>query len=135
MIEMGGEPVFIAEENRALYHAALAFAANHLVTLVAEAASLLRDAGAENPNRMLGPLLGAALDNALRFGDAGLTGPVARGDDGTVAAHVAAIAAAEPAALPAYLALARLTADRALAAGMLSASDAERLLDVLGDNR
>jgi predicted short-subunit dehydrogenase-like oxidoreductase (DUF2520 family) len=41
----------------------------------------------------------------------------------------------EPAVLPAYRALARLTADRALAAGMLSASDAERLLDVLGDHR
>ena len=121
VIEMGGEPVFIAEENRALYHAALAFAANHLVTLVSEAASLLREAGADSPSRMLGPLLGAALDNALRFGDAGLTGPVARGDDGTVAAHVAAIEAHEPAALPAYRALARLTADRALAAGMLSA--------------
>jgi hypothetical protein len=52
-----------------------------------------------------------------------------------VAAHVAAIAAAEPGALPAYLALARLTADRALASGMLSASDAERLLGVLGDRR
>ncbi len=38
---------------------------------------------------MLGPLLGAALDNALRSGDAALTGPVARGDAGTVAAHVA----------------------------------------------
>jgi predicted short-subunit dehydrogenase-like oxidoreductase (DUF2520 family) len=135
VIEMGGEPVFIAEENRALYHAALAFAANHVVTIVSQAASLLREAGADNPNRMLGPLLSAALDNALRFGDAGLTGPVARGDDGTVAAHVAAIAAHEPAALPAYRALARLTADRALAAGMLSASDAERLLDVLGDHR
>ena len=85
------------------------------------------------PNRMLGPLLGAALDNALRFGDAGLTGPVARGDDGTVAAHVAAIKAEEPGALNAYLALARLTADRALAAGLLSPADAERLLGVLGD--
>ncbi len=134
VIEMGGEPVFIAEENRALYHAALAFAANHLVTLVAQAADLLREAGADTPNRMLGPLLGAALDNALRFGDAGLTGPVARGDDGTVAAHVAALAAHDPAALPAYRALARLTADRALAAGMLTASDAERLLGVLGDH-
>jgi predicted short-subunit dehydrogenase-like oxidoreductase (DUF2520 family) len=125
--------VFIPEESRHLYHAALAFAANHLVTLVAEAADMLRKAGADNPNRMLGPLLGAALDNALRFGDAGLTGPVARGDDGTVAAHVAAIQAAEPSALKAYLALARLTADRALAAGRLSPNDAERLLDVLGD--
>jgi predicted short-subunit dehydrogenase-like oxidoreductase (DUF2520 family) len=135
VIEMGGEPVFIAEENRALYHAALAFAANHLVTIVAEAASLLREAGADNPGQLLGPLLGAALDNALRLGDAGLTGPVARGDDGTVAAHVAAIGAHAPAALPAYRALARLTADRALAAGILSASDAERLLDVLGEHR
>jgi predicted short-subunit dehydrogenase-like oxidoreductase (DUF2520 family) len=135
VIEMGGEPVFIAEENRALYHAALAFAANHLVTIVAEAASLLREAGADNPGQLLGPLLGAALDNALRLGDAGLTGPVARGDDGTVAAHVAAIGAHAPAALPAYRALARLTADRALAAGILSASDAERLLDVLGERR
>ena len=135
VIEMGGEPVFIAEENRALYHAALAFAANHLVTLVSQAASLLREAGADNPNRMLGPLLGAALDNALRFGDDGLTGPVARGDDGTVTAHIAAIEEHEPAALPAYRALARLTADRALAAGLLSASDAERLLGVLGDRR
>jgi predicted short-subunit dehydrogenase-like oxidoreductase (DUF2520 family) len=133
VIEMGGEPVFIAEEDRPLYHAGLAFAANNLVTLVTEAESLLRQAGAENPGRMLGPLLGAALDNALRFGDAGLTGPVARGDDGTVAAHIAALAARDPAALPAYRALARLTADRALAAGLLSPDDAERLLDVLGD--
>jgi predicted short-subunit dehydrogenase-like oxidoreductase (DUF2520 family) len=133
VIEMGGEPVFIAEEQRPLYHAALAFAANNLVTLVTEAASLLRAAGAENPSRMLSPLLSAALDNALRFGDAGLTGPVARGDSGTVAAHVAAISAADPGALPAYRALARLTADRALAAGLLKAGDAERLLDVLGD--
>jgi predicted short-subunit dehydrogenase-like oxidoreductase (DUF2520 family) len=133
VIEMGGEPVFIAEQHRALYHAALAFAANHLVTLVAEAEDMLRKAGADSPERMLGPLLGAALDNALRFGDVGLTGPVARGDDGTVAAHVAAIKSTEPGALNAYLALARLTADRALAARLLSPEDAERLLDVLGD--
>jgi predicted short-subunit dehydrogenase-like oxidoreductase (DUF2520 family) len=135
VIEMGGEPVFIAEENRPLYHAALAFAANYLVTLVAESASLLAAAGADDPDRMLGPLLGASLDNALRFGDAGLTGPVARGDGSTVAAHLAAIRAADPHALPSYLALARLTAERALAAGRLSASDAERLLGVLGERR
>ena len=133
VIEMGGEPVFIAEGSRQLYHAALAFAANHLVTIVTEAEDMLGKAGVGNPARMLGPLLGAALDNALRFGDAGLTGPVARGDDGTVAAHVAAIQEAEPRALAAYLALARLTADRALATGLLNADDAERLLGVLGD--
>ena len=41
---------------------------------------------------MLGPLLGATLDNALRSGDAALTGPVARGDAGTVAAHLSRLA-------------------------------------------
>ncbi len=147
VIEMGGEPVFVAEEHRDLYHAAIAGAANHLITLVAQAMDLLSTAGVAEPARLLAPLLSASLDNALRFGDAGLTGPVARGDAATVAAHVAALeaaagtsAAAAPAAGPAasgaavaaYVAMARLTADRALAAGILSPADAERLLDVLG---
>jgi predicted short-subunit dehydrogenase-like oxidoreductase (DUF2520 family) len=132
VIEMGGEPVFIAEDQRALYHAALAGAANHLVTLVAESADLLGQAGVPNPSRMLGPLLSAALDNALRFGDAGLTGPVARGDAGTVARHIEALGEASTGARAAYLSLARLTAERALAAGLLKPEDAERLLDVLG---
>ena len=131
VMEMGGEPVFIAEKDRDLYHAALAGAANHLVTQVVQAADLLSLAGVAQPSRMLGPLLGAALDNALRLGDAALTGPVARGDAETVASHLAALRAAAPEALPAYLALARLTADRALASGMLGAPDAQRLLEVL----
>jgi predicted short-subunit dehydrogenase-like oxidoreductase (DUF2520 family) len=133
VMEMGGEPVFIAEADRDLYHAALAGAANHLVTQVAQAEDLLAKAGVAQPARMLGPLLSAALDNALRLGDAALTGPVARGDAGTVASHVAVLRAEAPEALPAYLALARLTATRALAAGTLTAPDARRLLDVLAE--
>jgi predicted short-subunit dehydrogenase-like oxidoreductase (DUF2520 family) len=82
---------------------------------------------------MLGPLLAAALDNAVRLGDAGLAGPVVRGDAQCVAADVTALAAASPAALRAYLAVARLTADRALAAGRLRPADAAPLIDVLGD--
>jgi predicted short-subunit dehydrogenase-like oxidoreductase (DUF2520 family) len=135
VIEMGGEPVFIAEEHRGLYHAALAGAANHLITLVTQAEDLLRAAGVTNPARLLGPLLSASLDNALRFGDASLTGPVARGDAETVAAHVAALEAApsaSQAAVAAYIAMARLTADRALATGLLKPAEAERLLEVLG---
>jgi predicted short-subunit dehydrogenase-like oxidoreductase (DUF2520 family) len=132
VVEMGGEPVFIADEQRDLYHAALASAANHLVTLIVQATDLLRDAGVAQPARMLGPLVSAALDNALRLGDAALTGPVARGDADTVASHIEALRADAPGALPAYLALARLTADRAVAAGTLSAPDAQRLLGVLG---
>jgi predicted short-subunit dehydrogenase-like oxidoreductase (DUF2520 family) len=133
VIEMGGEPEWVAEERRALYHAALASGANHLTTLVAQAMDLLADAGVGNPRLMLGPLLGAALDNALRSGDAALTGPVARGDAGTVAAHVRELERVSPEALAAYVAMARLTADRALAAGLLRPERAEALLDVLAD--
>jgi predicted short-subunit dehydrogenase-like oxidoreductase (DUF2520 family) len=131
VVEMGGEPVWIADELRPLYHAALASGANHLVTLVNTAADLLRSAGVEQPARMLGPLLGAALDNALRRGDAALTGPVARGDAGTVAAHLDVLASVSPPALAAYAALARVTADRALASGQLDPAAASELLDVL----
>jgi predicted short-subunit dehydrogenase-like oxidoreductase (DUF2520 family) len=135
VVEMGGEPEWIAEERRPLYHAALASGANHLVTLVAQAADLLRESGVAHPNHMLAPLLGAALDNALRSGDAALTGPVARGDAGTVAAHLAELHRVAPdgPVRAAYLAMARLTADRALAAGLLTAEQAEPLLGVLGE--
>jgi predicted short-subunit dehydrogenase-like oxidoreductase (DUF2520 family) len=128
---LGGEPVFIDEDHRGLYHAALASGANHLVTLVVQAAELLGMAGVPDPARMLRPLLTAALDNALVLGDAGLTGPVARADADTVASHVRALQDASPEALRAYVALARLTADRALAAGLLTPPDAQRLLAVL----
>jgi len=129
VIEMGAEPVWIAEDARPLYHAALAVGANHLVTLVAQSADMLAQAGVEQPARMLGPLLGAALDNALRRGDLALTGPVARGDAGTVRAHLATLST--PESVAAYVAMSRLTAVRALAAGVLSAEGAEALLDVL----
>ena len=131
VVEIGAEPVWVDEDSRALYHAALAHGANHLVTLVAQACDLLAASGVEDPGRALGPLLGAALDNVLRSGDAALTGPVARGDAGTVAVHVRALAAADPAVLATYRALARATADRALASGRLRPEQAEALLDAL----
>jgi predicted short-subunit dehydrogenase-like oxidoreductase (DUF2520 family) len=131
VIEMGGEPVFIREEDRGLYHAALASAANHLVGLVTEASDLLAAAGVANPGRMLSPLLFAALDNALRLGDAGLTGPVVRGDVDTVARHVEVLGATSPRALGAYQALARLIASRSLDAGLLAPANAQRVLDAL----
>jgi predicted short-subunit dehydrogenase-like oxidoreductase (DUF2520 family) len=126
--DLGGVPEWVAENARPLYHAALAHGANHLVTLVNEAADLLRAAGIERPERVLSPLLHAALDNALRLGDAALTGPVSRGDAGTVAKHLERMPAD---AVPAYLALARRTADRAIASGRLRPHDAAQLLDVL----
>lgn len=132
VIEMGAEPVWIEEDLRPLYHAALATGANHIVTLVNQAADLLKATGVEQPSRMLGPLLGAALDNSLRHGDAAMTGPVARGDAGTVRAHLDVLR--DPPIRSAYVALSRLAAVRALAAGILPADRAEALLDVLASD-
>ena len=131
VVEMGAEPVWIEEQDRPMYHAGLAHGANHLVTLVAQAMQVVSSAGVQEPQRLIAPLLNAALDNALRLGDGALTGPVARGDAGTVAAHLGQLSTQTPDIRPTYVALARATAERALASGRLSASDAEPLLDIL----
>ncbi|WP_431967308.1 Rossmann-like and DUF2520 domain-containing protein [Nocardia sp. bgisy134] len=128
VIEMGGEPVRVSEEHRALYHAALAHGSNHLVTVVLDAVDALREALSgpgllgqqivdDQPNglaeRLLAPLASAALDNALRRGQAALTGPVARGDAEAVAAHLDAIAAVDGRLAAGYRAMSLRTAERA----------------------
>jgi predicted short-subunit dehydrogenase-like oxidoreductase (DUF2520 family) len=131
VLEMGGAPFYVAEEDRGLYHAALVTGANHLVTLVAEAADLLREAGVAEPARVLTPLLTAALDNGLRRGDRGLTGPVSRGDVGTVANHLETLNDRAPASVAAYVAMAQRTTERALGVGRLKRHEAAPLLDLL----
>lgn len=130
VVEMGGDPIRVAEHERATYHAALAHGANHLVTLVAQTLDLLAQSGVDDPARMARPLLTAALDNSLREGDQALTGPVARGDAATVRAHLEQLT--DPDIRAAYRTMARVTMERAIASGMLSPSAAEpiaRLLD------
>ncbi|MBE0008385.1 MULTISPECIES: Rossmann-like and DUF2520 domain-containing protein [unclassified Arthrobacter] len=121
VVEMGAEPVVIDEAHRPLYHAALAHASNHLVTITAQSTQLLTDIGVEQPHRMLGPLMRASLENALSAGEGALTGPVARGDTGTVEAHLSALGN-QPAAdiRAAYRSLAIATAQRAVDRGLLS---------------
>ncbi len=146
VVELGGEPVVVAEEARPLYHAALAHGANHLVVLVAQAAQALVAAGIEDAGRVLAPLLTAALDGALRASTgtegpgaiATMTGPVVRGDVGTVRDHLAELTAyaARASALDVpegYRTLARAGTQRALAAGRLTEAAAQALLDVLTD--
>lgn len=108
--DLGGTPMWIEEADRVRYHAALAHGANHLVTLVSQSMDLLRQAGAADPAAVLRPLLGAALSNALDYGDAALTGPVKRGDATTVRAHLEALEDSD--VRNTYVALARATADR-----------------------
>ncbi len=138
VVEMGAEPVVIAEGDRVTYHAALAHGSNHLVTLVAQAAEVLGRIGVDEPDQLLGPLLRASLDNALAAGESALTGPVARGDVGTVGAHAEALVelAQETSGpgdggtadiLEAYRAMALATARRAERRGLFGADVRARL--------
>jgi predicted short-subunit dehydrogenase-like oxidoreductase (DUF2520 family) len=80
---------------------------------------------------VLAPLLTAALDNGLRRGDRGLTGPVSRGDVGTVRDHLETLTERAPAAVAAYVAMAQRTTERALASGRLRPHEGAPLLDLL----
>ena len=133
--ELGGQSMWIGESERALYHASLAHGANHLVTLVSQSMDLLRRAGATDPSSVLRPLLTAALDNALAYGDAALTGPVVRGDVTTIRAHIDAFANAQvpDATVDAYLEMARATTSHAVADGRLSVCEANGVRRVLDE--
>lgn len=133
VVDIGGEPFVIAEADRPRYHAALAWSSNFLATIVNQGTDLLGDIGIQHPGHFLAPLLGASLDNALRYGDSALTGPIARGDVETVRAHRDVMTAHSRPVERAYIAMARLTAERAIAAGLLDLEDVERLLDVLSE--
>ena len=132
VVEMGAEPVVIDEADRELYHAALAHASNHLVTIAAQSAELLQGIGVEQPARLLGPLMRVSLENALASGEHALTGPVARGDTGTIEAHGRALGRdAAPDLAEAYRALSAATARRAVARGLLTPAQGERIMEVL----
>ena len=139
VVEMGGEPVVIAEADRGTYHVALAHASNHLVTLTAQSRQLLESIGVDQPDRMLSPLMHAALENSLANGDSALTGPVARGDVGTVRRHLDVLSQLVQEGLPddvrlAYQQMARVTTLRAVQRGALKESVGNELLEVLGED-
>ncbi|SDK26037.1 Predicted oxidoreductase, contains short-chain dehydrogenase (SDR) and DUF2520 domains [Nocardioides sp. YR527] len=133
VLDLGGKPMWVPEEMRTLYHAGLAHGANHLVTLVTEAMEILAAAGATDPAGTLRPLLTAALDNALDHGDAALTGPIVRGDAGTVAAHLDDIRTNAPQTLASYVSMARATLDRAVSDGRLLPIRALKIKNLLDE--
>jgi predicted short-subunit dehydrogenase-like oxidoreductase (DUF2520 family) len=99
---LGLEPFRLADAKRAVYHAGAAVASNYLVTLRRAAGSLLEAAGA--PPEALDPPMRRTIENGFE-----LTGPIARGDWDTVAAHVSAIRAERPELVPMYETLADTT--------------------------
>lgn len=135
-VEMGGEPVVVAEGDRLAYHAALAHASNHLNILTGQSAEILEGIGVDDPSRVLGPLMQGSLDNALASGPGSLTGPVARGDVGTVTEHLRVLAGDDQPrdVRGSYSAMAHSAVQRALGRGLISSGTAAELLDLLADD-
>jgi predicted short-subunit dehydrogenase-like oxidoreductase (DUF2520 family) len=106
------EAVAIDDRDRPAYHAAASIASNFLVTLEAAAERLLAVAGADRD--LIVPLVRATVENWAALGpERALTGPIARGDEATVARQREAVADHAPDLLALFDALADAT--RALA--------------------
>lgn len=110
---LGMRPFEVPEEARAAYHAAACIASNFLVALEESATELLEAAGIEDGRELLAPLVLRTAANWAERGGAALTGPIARGDTATVAAHLNAIARDAPQLEPLYRTLAERTRQRA----------------------
>lgn len=133
--EMGGEGFIVPAADRGLYHAALAHGANHVVTVISQAARLLGTIGLGG--EYLRPLITAAVEGALSSGEALQTGPVVRGDVGTVVEHLQTL---DEAALvddgltdipDAYRALAKATALGAAERAVISEDVANNMITAI----
>jgi predicted short-subunit dehydrogenase-like oxidoreductase (DUF2520 family) len=121
--QLGGLPLHISEDARPLYHAALVMASNFTVALAGDAQDLLGE------RAVLGPLMRQTVANIEALGaDAALTGPVVRGDVGTVRAHLIAL---PPHLLESYVANARRALDHAVRSGRLDAAKAHEVANAL----
>jgi predicted short-subunit dehydrogenase-like oxidoreductase (DUF2520 family) len=131
---LNGSWVELKPGDKVLYHAAAVFACNYLVTLVKLALDLWRDFGvsSKEATRALLPLLGGTINNISNIGLPNcLTGPVARGDLGTIERHLSALEAKSPSLLITYKELGLQTIPIALAKGKVNEQKAEEMKALL----
>ncbi len=130
---LGAQPVVLTRREKALYHCAAALASNGLVALTAVVEELLStadlDTQGESAAELVSPLVKQTWEN-LESGspESVLTGPVARGDEATVAAHLDALREESPHLVPLYAALSTEMTRTAVRGGQLDGDSAEALL-------
>ncbi len=125
-----GEWVILKAGDKVLYHAAAVFACNYLVTLVKLATDLWQtfDVPPAQATRALMPLLQGTLSNIENVGLPNcLTGPIARGDLGTISRHLESLQKQAPSLLGIYKELGQRTIPIALAKGKINSQRAEEL--------
>ncbi len=131
-----GHAIDVNEKSRALYHISGVLASNYLVAIIAEAASIWAQFGYNQSQALqaLLPLIRGTVGNIERDGAAAaLTGPIVRGDLGTVQAHLEQLRATLPSVVPLYAALAQATAKFAVDAQRLDGTRGEEILALLGE--
>ena len=99
---LGLRPFEVADADRAIYHAAAVIGGNAIVTLHQAATRLLAEVGA--PAEAIVPLMARTIENGFD-----LTGPIARGDQVTIDAHLSALEKRAPDLVPLYRALVEAT--------------------------
>jgi predicted short-subunit dehydrogenase-like oxidoreductase (DUF2520 family) len=135
---LNGNWVELKPGDKVLYHAAAVFACNYLVTLVKLAQDLWKDFGVspKEATRALLPLLRGTLNNIDNIGLPNcLTGPVARGDLGTIEKHLRALDARSPSLRTTYKELGLQTIPIALAKGKVNEQKAEEMRVLLSWER
>lgn len=132
---IGGTPLRVRSDRKALYHAGAVFASNYLVAALEAALRLFEAAGVERSMALpaIGSLAQGTLENIRTVGiPAALTGPVERGDEETVKRHLEALSAGAPGLAGPYAALARIAIEVALEKGTIGRRAAGRLNAALG---
>ncbi|MDA1028974.1 MAG: DUF2520 domain-containing protein [Bacteroidetes bacterium] len=128
------DAVEISSENKALYHASAVLAGNAAITLLSVSEELWEKAAGSGTgfSATMGPLLKTSVQNTLTYGPhAALTGPIERGDVGTLTMHFKAISTRLPHLLAFYGSVTTETIHLAVRSGRLSAEKAVELLDVI----
>jgi len=127
---LGGRWIKIKAGDRAVYHAAAVIVCNYLVTLVKMATDLWQTFGVprKEATEALLPLIRGTVHNLETIGlPQCLTGPIARGDSGTIKKHLEALERVSPDTLSSYRELGLKTIPIALAKGRISERQAEEL--------
>jgi predicted short-subunit dehydrogenase-like oxidoreductase (DUF2520 family) len=135
---IGARAVRLAPGSKPAYHAAAVLAAGGFVALLDAIAELGRVAGLDEAGALAiyGPLIEGTLGNARALGiRAALTGPITRGDDGTLRAHLAALEAHAPGVVDLYRAAAEREIRLAEERGALTPAGAETLRSSLASAR
>jgi len=132
--DIGGVPFFVPGNRKALYHAAACIASNYLVTLLYVVSKIGEAFGLAERETLdaYGPLVRGTIRNIEEHGTiSALTGPIARGDGGTVARHFEAFKESLPRYLDAYRALGEITVDMAVEKKTVAPEKAETIRSIL----